>query len=145
MNNTNTFVGVKEVNSAVELRSLLDQLADNSYYFLRWAHRVSGFEKQLPKEFPSPEGQMFNCDRELRWKQKGQKYSVLLLSTTGSEPGFTSVGKKWEVENRNAHVYRSTGTRFTKGINDRQVAVAQRYFIDKQTSTVHFVALTVKR
>ena len=141
------FVGVSEQLLTVEqLRDLLEKSSNQrSYYFLRWPHKVSGIIEQLPNEFSSPEGQMFNCDRELRWKQQGQHFSLLLLSTTGSEPGFKPIGHKWEIQQRDAHIYPATETRFPKGLSSTNVDVAQRYFLDADTATVHFVALTVAK
>lgn len=143
----NPFVGVSEQLLTVdELRELLEKpLNQQNYYFLRWPHKVSGIIEQLPDGFLSPEGQMFNCDRELRWKQQGQHFSVLLLSTTGSEPGFKPIGQKWETQQRDAHIYPATETRFPKGLSSTKVDVAQRYFMDADTATVHFVALTVAK
>ncbi|AFZ22168.1 hypothetical protein [Allocoleopsis franciscana] len=143
----NPFVGVKEQLLTVEeLKNLLQQSSTQpNYYFLRWPHKVSGIVGQLPNEFPSPEGQMFNYDRELRWKQQGQHFSVLLLSTTGAEPGFKPIGQKWETQQRDAHIYPATETRFPKGLSSTNVDVAQRYFMDADTATVHFVALTVAK
>ncbi|MFE1744277.1 hypothetical protein [Coleofasciculus sp. H7-2] len=143
----NPFVGVSEQLLTVEqLRNLLEKpFNQGNYYFLRWTHQVSGIVGQLPNEFPSPEGQMFNCDRELRWKQQGQHFSVLLLSTTGCEPGFKGIGHKWETQQRDAHIYPATETRFPKGLSSANVDVAQRYFMDADTATVHFVALTVAK
>lgn len=142
----NPFVGVSEQLLTVEqLRDLLEKSSNQCYYFLRWSYKVSGIIEQLPNEFPSPEGQMFNYDRELRWKQQGQHFSVLLLSTTGSEPGFKPIGQKWETQQREAHIYPATETRFPKGLSSTKVDVAQRYFMDADTATVHFVALTVAK
>jgi hypothetical protein len=139
------FVGTSDrLLTASELKELLEKLAIKpSYYFLRWFHQVSGFISQLPEYFPSPEGQMFNSELELRWKQKGEHFSVLLLSTTGEKPGFTPIGEAWEVQQRNAHVYPATETRFPKRIEAGKVNINQRYFLNPQTATIHFVALTV--
>lgn len=140
------FVGIKKVSSVEELRELLTQRSSQpSYYFLRWAYKVSGIVKQLPPDFLSPEGQMFNADWELRWKQQKNAYEVLLLSTAEAETGFTTVGQNWDTELRQAHVYRSTETRFPKEFISEDIEVAQRYFKDSQTATVHFVALTVSK
>ncbi|MFB2918438.1 MULTISPECIES: hypothetical protein [Aerosakkonema] len=167
----NPFVGIKQVDSSEDLRKLLDKFAKKpTYYFLRWQDRVSGIVEEL-KEFPSPEGQMFNCDRELRWKQQGQGYSVLLLSITGKDSAFTSIDEErdkkkeqdkkieWKVEQRPAYIYRPDETRFPQKFivpdalnpiikdeknNPNKVKIAQRYFIDRETSTVHFIALTVE-
>lgn len=169
-----SFVGVNpQVLSPQELIQVLENLetsAEPSYYFLRWSHRVSGFwqrrfEKfsslaedicdhlnvnQIKAVFPSPEGQMFNNQLELRWKKKQANYEVLLLSETGTQkdyPEFQLIGNGWKVVNRNAHLYASgqtkTETRFPKKFDHKDIKVAQRYFMDSQTATVHFVALTV--
>lgn len=141
-----SFVGIKKVSSVEELRELLTQRSSQpSYYFLRWAHKVSGFVEQLPLDFPSPEGQMFNADWELRWKRQKTGYEVLLLSDAGAEPGFTSVGQNWDTQLRQAHAYHSIETRFPKEFIAEGVDIAQRYFRDSQTATVHFVALTVSK
>lgn len=139
------FVGTKTVQNAEELRSLLDQFSDQSTrYFLRWAHRVSGFVQVLPEEFPSPEGQLFGAIRELRWRQHADSFHVLILSTQDSEPGFTPLAEKleWDTKDQNASIHPSTETRFPKEFCDRGVDISQRYFLDKHTATVHFVALT---
>lgn len=158
----NPFVGVSEQLLTVDqLRNLLQQPSTQSnYYFLRWSHKVSGIIEQLPDEFPSPEGQMFNCDREFRWKQQRPGYyTVLLLSNTGKESAFTPVGEEWKTEQRSAYGYRRDETRFPQSLvypesldirisheetKTNKPKLAQRYFIDKKTSTVHFVALTVE-
>lgn len=139
-----SFVGIKQMYSADELKELLNQKADrHSYYFLRWFHKVSGIVKDLPSDFPSPEGQMFNADCELRWKQNKKGYEVLLLSQADSEAEFTSVGKTWETQLRPAQAYSNSETRFSNKFKNECSEIAQRYFIDQQTSTIHFVALTV--
>lgn len=176
-----SFVGVNpQVLSSQELIQVLEKLetsAEPTYYFLRWSHRVSGFwqrrfeefpslaedicdrlkadqvDKSQPLEaFPSPEGQMFNSQLELRWKKKGANYEILLLSATGSQedyPEFQLVGNDWKVVKRNAHLYASgptqTETRFPKKFDHQDIKVAQRYFMDSQTATVHFVALTLQQ
>lgn len=138
------FVGTRTVASAEALRSLLQQQqTEKSCFFLRWPHKVSGFCRELPPDFPSPEGQLFDSQKELRWKQQGQGYSVLLLSASGPQPEFDPLGSAWEIQTQNAHLYPKTETRFPKGINDQQVNVGQRYFTDPETATVHFVALKV--
>lgn len=136
------FVGVRNVQSAEELRSLIQEhQSEKSCFFLRWPHKVSGFRKALPDEFPSPDGQMFDSDIELRWKQQGQSYSVLLLSIGKIYADFESVGDQWEVKDQDAHLYSKTETRFPKGIDDQDIQIGQRFFTDLQTSTIHFVAL----
>ncbi|MCD8487754.1 MAG: hypothetical protein LRZ84_13735 [Desertifilum sp.] len=141
----NSFVGTQNVDSSEALCKLLSRYkTEDSRYFLRWAHDVSGFIQELPSNFPSPEGQMFSRDRELRWKQQGNGYSVLLLSTLGTEPNFSPVGQHWKTQDRSAYVHSTTETRFPKGISALKGGIGQRYFMDAQTSTVHFVALTVQ-
>lgn len=154
----------------IQVLEKLETSAEPSYYFLRWSHRVSGFWQrrfeefpslaedisdrisvnQIEAAFPSLEGEMFNSQIELRWKKKEAKYEVLLLSATGSQedyPEFQLVGNGWQVVNRDAHLYASTPTqtetRFPKKFDHQDIKVAQRYFMDSQTATVHFVALTV--
>lgn len=138
------FVGTRIVPSKPELENLLKTHAgDNRWYFVRWAHEVSGFQKTLPANFEQAEGQMFTGDRELRWKPQGQKFSVLLLSTTPVE-GFDLLKGEWITQDRDAHVYPPTETRLPKGIVHNKANVGQRYFIDQTTWTVHFVALVAK-
>lgn len=177
-----SFVGVSikphlSPQELIEVLKKLETSAEPSYYFLRWSHRVSGFwqrrfidfssltedigdylkanqvdKSQSLEAFPSPEGQMFNSQIELRWKKKAANYEVLLLSATGSQedyPEFQLLGNDWKVVNRNAHLYGSgqtkTETRFPKKFEYQNIEIGQRYFRDSQTATVHFVALTVSK
>jgi hypothetical protein len=103
---------------------------------------------------------MFNCERELRWKQqKPGLYTVLILSNTGETAGFTPIDGNWKTEERAAYGYRTDETRFPRSLiypesldprfsedktQTNKPKLAQRYFIDANTSTVHFVALTVE-
>lgn len=138
------FVGYQQQVSLDELRKVLeDYKTRNSRYFLRWVHQVSGIILELPETL-SPEGQMFDDQRELRWKKQSKGFDLLLLSVAGSDPSFTPIGTVWKCQNRNAHIYPPTETRFPKGIDHQNVDVGQRYFLDARTATVHFVALTVK-
>lgn len=136
---------------------MLGKLAtEPSYYFLRYAHAVSGICMKLPQEFPSPEGQMFNAERELRWKKQKFGYDVLLL-TTQADLGleeFEKVYGNWEIHDFNAYFYKNE-TKFPnsfifKELNDENIEnpediyISQRYFKDADTATVHFIALTVK-
>jgi hypothetical protein len=140
------WVGTKVMTSAQELRLFLEILDRKSYwYFLRWAHKVSGFAKGFKQASPngdlSPEGQAFDGDREFRWKKHGSQYSLLLLSTTGSEDGFEPIQGNWDIQTWDAHIYPKTETRLPTVVAADGIAVKQRYFINKQTATVHFVAL----
>ncbi|PSN13206.1 hypothetical protein C7293_16930 [filamentous cyanobacterium CCT1] len=146
------YVGTRTVASADELRSLLEQQqTEKSCFFLRWPHKVSGFCQTLPPDFPSPEGQLFDSQKELRWKQQGKGYSVLLLSANGAHPDFVpiydsrNVQIQWDVQVQDAHPYPKTETRFPQGLDYREkdFNIGQRYFTDPETATVHFVALTV--
>ncbi|QMS87205.1 hypothetical protein HUN01_06270 [Nostoc edaphicum CCNP1411] len=146
----NPFVGVsKESLSVPKLLKLIAKLATQpSYYFLRWTYKLSKDWEIAPIEtdFPMIEGQMFNQNFELRWKLKRKdSYEVLLLSIAGEYPDFTIVGEDWQTQDQDAHLYSSTETRFPKGFPSKKLDIAQRYFIDKKTATVHFVALTVKK
>ncbi|MDF5731958.1 MAG: hypothetical protein PUP92_29130 [Rhizonema sp. PD38] len=133
---------------------MLEKLAtEPSYYFLRSAHAVSGVCRKLPKEFATPEGQMFNADCELRWKKRKLGYDVLLLSRVevGLE-GMKQDFSNWEICDFDAYLYKNEpkfpNSFIFKGLNDEDInldgIIAQRYFKDADTATVHFIALTVK-
>ncbi|MDD1428034.1 hypothetical protein MEO94_27005 [Dolichospermum sp. ST_sed9] len=145
------FVGYQEKPLSVsDLLELIGKLKiENTYYFLRWTHRVSGIikEKLTDDQFPMLEGQIFNDQCELRWKHKKQNtYEVLFLSINGQNSEFEPLGKDWQIEERNAHFYQKTETRFPKGFDyPEDLNIKQRYFQDKTTATVHFVALTVEK
>ncbi|KAF3889085.1 MULTISPECIES: hypothetical protein [Nostocales] len=94
--------------------------------------------------FPSPEGQLFNSILEIRWKRQKGEYQVLVLSSKDTEADFTPIQRNWEILEQNALTHSPTETRFPKGLNTEQLNIAQRYFRDSHTATVHFVALTVK-
>lgn len=166
------FVGVgKEFLSVLKLQDLITKLAiEPSYYFLRWTHKVSGIREEKPTEidFPVMEGQMFNHKYELRWKlQCDNLYEILLLSVAGEHPDFTLVGNTWKIEPNNkekfpdyaypAYGYRCNEARFPKEFiypksldvrlsedDGDKPLLAQRYFIDGETSAVQFVALTLE-
>lgn len=85
------FVGSRTVTTE-ELGTLIRHPArslPSSYYFLRWFHKVSGIQRALTNDFPSPEGQLFNAELELRWKRDDRNYEVLLLSKTDPGLGFS--------------------------------------------------------
>lgn len=98
--------------------------------------------------FPSPEGQLFNSVLEIRWKQQKGGYQVLLLSSEKIEnilsDDFKPISDSWEILEQSALIHSHTETRFPKNLNFEKLNIAQRYFRDKNTATVHFVALTVK-
>jgi hypothetical protein len=156
------FVYFKQVSLSDELRALLEKLSiEPSYYFLRYPHAVSGIRMKLPEDFfPGFEGQMFNAERELRWKKQSVGYELLLLSRVEAAPdlGFepiSSNGKpiNWQICDRNAYLHNIDETQFPKGfiykgvkgedIDPKTIPISQRYFKDSDTATVHFVSLTV--
>ena len=158
------FVGFCEL-SEEELKTLLQELESSSqpsyyYYFMRSPSHVSGIVETM-KDFPTPEGQLFNRDLELRWKKQSSGYSVLLLTTTGKRSGFESLdrNRNWKVEDRPAYGYGSSETRFPNSLvyadsldirlkqktdQSKKTKLAQRYFIDDDTAKVHFIALTLE-
>ncbi|WP_373542341.1 hypothetical protein [Chamaesiphon sp.] len=141
-------VGTKTLDSIEELRDLLAQFDPKRCYFGRWAHKVSGLVKSLDLVLPSPEGQMFCIECELRWKQNSrQGYEVLLLHCDRSviKLGFEPVGNGWLVSAPfPAHQYDSDETRFPQGFHAAEkMNLQQRYFRDAATDTVHFVAITL--
>lgn len=117
-------------------------LKDLPYCFQRWPHCVR-WQASIEQAF-SPIGQAFNADRELRWQQQGDCYSVLLLSITALESEFVAIGKGWHYRDRPAHFYPSTETRFARSLQPPDINIAQRYFIDARTAAVQFVALTLQ-
>ena len=152
------YVGFKQVSSAADLQKLLNKLAaQKSYYFVRSPHAVSGICMKLPPEFPGFEGQMFNADRELRWKKQANQYEILLLSRVEADlEGFDEIDKdcNWQICDRPACFHDIDETKFPKSfiykvendekVDSKNINIGQRYFQDKQTATVHFVALTVR-
>ena len=153
------FVYVRSGLSRDEVKELLEKLAtEESYYFVRSPHAVSGMCMKLPEEFfPGFEGQMFNADRELRWKKQGSAYQALLLSRVEADlEGFEPIDKdcEWQICDRTAYFHRLDEPKFPKtfvykGENNEKIvsnniSIGQRYFQEKRTATVHFVALTVR-
>jgi hypothetical protein len=153
------FVYVRSGLSRDEVKELLEKLAtEKSYYFVRSPHAVSGMCMKLPEEFfPGFEGQMFNADRELRWKKQGSAYQALLLSRVEADlEGFEPIDKncEWQICDRAAYFHRIDEPKFPKTfvykgeknekIVSNNISIGQRYFQEKRTATVHFVALTVR-
>ncbi len=141
-------VGTKRVDSVAELRVLLSKFAPNCGYFGRWAHCVSGLVTSIDKVLPSPEGQMFCPECEVRWKQNArQGYEVLLLHCDRSvtEWGFEPVGDGWLVSAPfPAHINDSKDNRFPRDFhNPGKLELQQRYVRDADTDTVRFIALTL--
>ena len=153
------FVYVRSGLSRDEVKELLDKLAtEKSYYFVRSPHAVSGICMKLPEEFfPGFEGQMFNADRELRWKKQGSAYQALLLSRVEADlEGFEPIDKdcEWQICDRAAYFHALDEPKFpntfvykgekSEKIVSHNISIGQRYFQEKRTATVHFVALTVR-
>jgi hypothetical protein len=151
------FVGKRSISSE-DLKQFLKELpASSRYYFLRWVHKVSGFVDQLPTDFPSPEGEMLTPKFEVRWKQTRQGYEMLILHHSEPDPSwkFEPIGKDWIASDPlNTHLH-SKGT-LQKDAENRQdtrypkpfmypdrLKLQQRYFQNKHTGTIHFVALTL--
>ena len=151
------YMGFKQVSSSAELKDLLKKLAvEKSYYFVRSPHAVSGICMKLPDEFSLGfEGQMFNADRELRWKKQANQYEVLILSQVEADlDGFEQLTEEWQICDRPACFHGIEETKFPKSfiyngesdekIDSKNINIGQRYFQDKKTATVHFVALTIR-
>ncbi len=154
------FVGTITADSADALRSIVQSFATaDSFYFVRWAHRVE-LTQQIDEALPSPAGQLFGHQFELRWKQNARQafelpaggkatagYQVLLLhcGTVETEWEFQPIDGNWQVsEPRAAHLYDSDETRFPQGFKKfDKFKVQQRYVRDADTDTVRFVALTL--
>ncbi len=153
------FVGTRSIETSEQLKSLLQELpAQSRCYFLRWVHKVSGFSDSLPEDFPSPKGEMLTPNFEVRWQQTQQGYDLLLLAHVQptSDHGFQALNKEnkeriW-ITSKPLAVHLSPkdteeerqDTRFPKPlIYPDNHKLEQRYFQDKHTGTVHFVALTL--
>ncbi|MEM7557248.1 MAG: hypothetical protein AAF378_24800 [Cyanobacteria bacterium P01_A01_bin.84] len=129
---------------------------EETYYFLRSPHDVSGIIRKLPDTFPTPEGQMFNANYELRWKKRKSGYDVLVLSVLSESDldlqGFESIPGKWKTSDFKAYFYNRDNnqpnlptrfpTQFPKGftfkgldnqeIRPEDISIGQRYFQDKE-------------
>lgn len=133
------FVGTAML-SATELQDFLETWSE-CHWFQRWPHCVRW---EAPDwEALSPIGQVFNRDRELRWKQRGDRFDVLLLSRIALPPEFEAIGQGWRYRDRSAHFYPKTDTRLPRSLSYPDINIAQRYFMDAQTAVVQFVALTL--
>lgn len=133
--------------SGVSLEKLKQQLQvdETVYYYLQYVDRVEGFSCQPPERPLSPEGRMFNASQELRWTQNREGYDLLWLGTQSPPGEFQTMAGDWEYCDRPAKVYPSSETRLPKGSAaiPKHLDIAQRYFRDRDTAIVHFVALTV--
>ena len=114
------------------------------WHCLQWPHKTE-FHSEQPTDFSASGGQVFNQDRELRWKRRGDHYEVLLLSNSPiTDDALRSLdeAQQWLIRDLNANFYPPTETRFPQGVTyPNGLDVGQRYFMDKQTGIVQFVAL----
>ncbi|NET50640.1 MAG: hypothetical protein F6K09_18500, partial [Merismopedia sp. SIO2A8] len=76
-----------------------DCIQEPSWYFLRSPHKVSGIQTGHPSNISAPEGQVFNHERELRWKRRGNAYEVLLLSAIDT----TDLSNEWMASQHHWH------------------------------------------
>jgi len=140
---THTFVGTSsDAIDTSTLKTLIDRCFTNeSWYFLRWPDRVE-FKEGKPTDFSCREGQIFDSDRELRWKRLGDRHDVLLLSASGADEALVLVGQAWTTKELSANFYPKTETRFPKSLDYPDgLDIGQRYFIDTETGIVQFIAL----
>lgn len=130
-------------------QSSLDQLirrciTGNAWQCLQWPDKTT-FSAGLPSEFSGQEGQVFTQDRELRWKRQGSSYKVLLLSKTEiNDPALKPLAEKqqWLIRDLNTNFHSRTETRLPWGVTyPKDLDIGQRYFIDRETGIVQFVAL----
>jgi hypothetical protein len=149
-----SYIGHTQVSSPESLQALIERYIKPSNelpigHFLRWAHQVSGMRSGFPSEFSSTEGQVFNPDRELRWKRQGENYAVLLLSQTdiGLLNDFHPLPGKWQTETKDALCHDLKNPQYPNKFQyEEELAsqLCQRFFRNEETGTVHFVALTLK-
>lgn len=146
---SNSYVGVASTPlDASKLKDLISRCISNGWLFLRWPHKVhlSPMDSSLAvQDLLCQEGQAFNQSRELRWRRKGNAYEVLLLSDSGGDDMFSSLGSVWETKVLDAKTYPETETRFPREVTiPKELDLGQRYFIDVETACVQFIALRVK-
>lgn len=156
------YVGYAYVGSQTDLLKLLpakpleqskQPKPPESFFFLRWRHKVSGILVEQPETL-SPEGQWFTANGELRWKPHRQGYQILWLGHVApssveslKDLEFTPVKRSWQTEDHAALLHdRRTPQyphlfRYPSRLQNR---IQQRYFRDGDTGTVHFIALTVR-
>ncbi len=138
------FVAYQSGVSLDELKQQL-QVDKTAYYYLQYVDRIEGFSCQLPERPLSPEGRMFNASLELRWTRRGDNYDLVWLGTQPPPGEFQTMAGDWEYCDRPAKTYLPTETRLPKGVPEfpSDFDLQQRYFRDRNTAIVHFVALTV--
>ncbi|MEM6838058.1 MAG: hypothetical protein AAF609_14525 [Cyanobacteria bacterium P01_C01_bin.120] len=142
------FVSIQSIDLNQSALSELIQrcLIGDTWYCLRSPETIT-LHVGLPTDvsLSSPEGQVFNSSRELRWKGQGHEYAVLLLSKTKIEDQALQPldkERQWLTCDLNANFYPSTETRFPRGVAfPKDLDIGQRYFMDRETGIVQFVAL----
>lgn len=154
------FVGMRLVDSGADLTQLLQDLpASHRQYFLCWAHetqwvpRAAGGAAILPGNFPSPTGEMFTPDYEVRWQASGSGYEVLLLDAGDQPPirsQFQPLPFDWQVSDPlPTHLLgkgEAQDVRYPKDLAyPTELKLEQRYFHHKQSGTVHFIAHTLQK
>lgn len=164
-----SFVGTAFLSNEKDLKDLIDKKIQElknsnrpdkeikSYYFLRWPHKVSGIIDSQPKDFPSPEGQIFTSQWELRWKKSKHGFEILFLSKQDRDSDFEAlvfcsskreakkeIKQEWIAEDHDAHYYPKDEIRFPRGFQYPKMQLSQRRFIHAQTGKIHFVALTYR-
>lgn len=146
---TQCFVGVRGTPiDQNQLQDILKQAfgdAADCWHCLRWPDRISPFGQGVPEEFSCQEGQVFSPTRELRWTYSHQDlYDVLLLSTTGAMKGFEPLGDQWEIKDLSAvSGVSEPSRRFGVPAQPQDLELGQRYFMDRISGVVQFVALRV--
>lgn len=147
LNQSKAFVQTAILNKNQLSNQINNLFTDECYHFLRWPHDVSGVQSGKPnlENNFAPEGQIFDSKTELRWKKQKDKYQVLLLSKLEKNlDGFSAITGNWTTEDHNAVIYPRTETRLPKPVKvPENIKFRQRYFYNFDTSTIHFIALTV--
>ncbi|MEO0377094.1 MAG: hypothetical protein AAF329_21260 [Cyanobacteria bacterium P01_A01_bin.17] len=153
------YVAQTQVTAPADLRQLLTPAAAeqseaaDSYFFVRWTHQVSGIKTTLPESL-SPEGQWFTAKGELRWKaQRSGRYDLLWLGQIApnevsrlSNLAFTPIQRSWRIYDRPVLLHDRRTPQFPNLFDyptRLQNCLRQRYFRDRDTDIIHFVALTV--
>ncbi len=153
------FVECATLASEQELFSLFSVQSDDasqpleSFFFLRWPHKVSGWVTEQPEQL-SPEGQWLTAIAELRWKCDRNGYQILWLGQQSAKEiqplsglEWTPIDRTWETDDDKPVLLHDRRTpqfphlfNYPTRLSNR---LRQRYFRDANTGIVHFVALTI--
>lgn len=150
------YVGVSSDSlNAKTLQALVKHcFSERCWHCLQWPHMIK-FQAGQPADFSSTEGQVFDQNRELRWKQSKGTFDVLLLSENSIDDSLQlvegavpldqvlkTINRKWATKPLPAKAYPPTETRFPRELTyPKELDLGQRYFLDANTEIVHFVAL----